>query len=163
MSRFTSRVIAASLASLTPLVACLAWTLFFDANRWVVASIAFASIVMFVVVLHAQLDYPLRTIANLISALREEDYSIRARGAGRNDAMGEVMYELNQLTETLRERRIGEVEAAALVRSVFEHIDSAIFTFDERWRLRLVNRAGERLLGRSAEQLHARNASELGL
>jgi PAS domain S-box-containing protein len=161
--RFTSRVIAASLASLTPLFACLAWTLLFDASRWVIASIAFASIVMFIVVLHAQLDYPLRTIANLISALREEDYSIRARGAGRNDAMGEVMYELNQLTETLRERRIGEVEAAALVRSVFEHIDSAIFTFDERWRLRLVNRAGERLLGRSAEQLHARNASELGL
>ena len=58
---------------------------------------------------------------------------------------------------------LGEVEAAALVRSVLEHIDSAIFTFDERWRLRLVNRAGERLLGRPAEQLHGRTAAELGV
>ncbi len=163
MSRFTPRVIAASLASLTPLLACLAWTVFFDARPWVVLGIALGSLLLFVAVLRAQLDYPLRTIANLISALREEDYSIRARGAGHRDAMGEVIYELNQLTETLRERRIGQVEAAALVRSVFEHIDSAILTFDERWRLRLVNRAAERLLGRSAEQLHGRSAGELGL
>jgi nitrogen fixation/metabolism regulation signal transduction histidine kinase len=73
------------------------------------------------------------------------------------------MIELNLLTDTLREQRLGEVEAAALVRSVVEQIDSAIFTFDDQWRLRLVNRAGERLLGRPAEQLQARTASDLGL
>lgn len=162
--RFTPRVVAASLASLTPLLACLAWTLFFDADRWLVVAIAFASLVLFVVVLRAQLEYPLRTIANVISAIREEDYSIRVRGSrGDDDPMEEVMAELNLLTDMLSERRIGEVEAAALVRSVFEHIDSAILTFDDRARLRLANRAAERLLGRGTEQLHGRTANELGL
>jgi PAS domain S-box-containing protein len=132
-------------------------------TRWAVAILAVLSIAILISAVRAQIDYPLRTIANLISALREEDYSIRARGSNRRDAMSELTRELNLLTRTLRNRRFGEVEAAALVRSVVEHIDSAIFAFDERWRLRLVNRAGERLLGRPAEQLHGRNASDLGV
>jgi two-component system, NtrC family, nitrogen regulation sensor histidine kinase NtrY len=165
MKRLESRVLAAALASLAPLLVILAWLVASrsTSTRVTVAIIAVLSFLIAMAVLRAQINYPLRTLANLISALREEDYSIRARGAGRRDGMGELTRELNLLTDTLRDRRFGEVEAAALVRSVLEHIDSAIFTFDERWRLRLVNRAGERLLGRSAEQLHGRTAGELGV
>jgi two-component system, NtrC family, nitrogen regulation sensor histidine kinase NtrY len=165
MKRLEHRVVAAALASLAPLLVAVAWVGVSQSRgtRWTVAIVAVLSFVMLVAVLRAQINYPLRTLANLISALREEDYSIRARGAGRRDGMGELTRELNLLTDTLRHRRFGEVEAAALVRSVLEHIDSAIFTFDERWRLRLVNRAGERLLGRPAEQLHGRTAKELGV
>ncbi|HEV7763963.1 MAG TPA: ATP-binding protein [Thermoanaerobaculia bacterium] len=165
MKRLESRVLAAALASLAPLLVIIAWLVASRSagTRITVAIVAVLSFVVFVAVLRAQINYPLRTMANLISALREEDYSIRVRGAGRRDGMGELTRELNLLTDTLRDRRFGEVEAAALVRSVLEHIDSAIFTFDERWRLRLVNRAGERLLGRSAGQLHGRTASELGV
>jgi hypothetical protein len=32
---------------------------------------------------------PLQTLSNLLAALREGDYSIRARGARRDDALGE--------------------------------------------------------------------------
>jgi len=39
--------------------------------------------------------------------MREEDFSVRARGASRDDAMGEVMIEVNSLSETLREQRLG--------------------------------------------------------
>lgn len=152
-----------SLAALSPLIACLLWALFFETDRWLVLAIAFGSIVLFIAVLRMQLEYPLRTIANVLSALREEDYSIRVRGGDRDDAMGEVLFELNQLTNELSQRRVGAVEAAALVRSVFEHIDSAILTFDERARLRLTNRAAERLLGRGAEELQGSAAGELGL
>jgi len=42
-------------------------------------------------------------------------------------------------------------------------IEVAVFTFDGDQRLRLVNRAGERLLVRSSEQLLGRTAAELGL
>lgn len=165
MKRLESRVLATALASLAPLLVSIAWLAMSQsvATKVTVAIIAVLSFAMFVAVLRTQINYPLRTMANLISALREEDYSIRVRGAGRRDGMGELTRELNLLTDTLRDRRFGEVEAVALVRSVLEHIDSAIFTFDERWRLRLVNRAGERLLGRSAEQLHGRTAGELGV
>lgn len=163
VKRLEHRVIAAGLASLLPLLGALGWSLYGSPGPRVVIAVAIASLLLFVFVLKGQITYPLRTIANLISALREEDYSIRARGARRDDAMGEVVMELNLLADSLRERRLGELEAAAFVRTVLEHIDSAIFAFDERWRLRLVNRAGERLLGRPAEQLEGRTAAQLGM
>lgn len=107
--------------------------------------------------------FSLQTLSNLIAAMREEDFSIRARGARRTDAMGEVVIELNALSETLRQQRLGALEATALLRTVMEEIDIAVFTFDEEARLRLINRCGERLLGRRAEQLLGSAADQLGL
>jgi nitrogen fixation/metabolism regulation signal transduction histidine kinase len=95
--------------------------------------------------------------------MREEDFSVRARGARRDDAMGEVMIEVNSLSETLREQRLGALEATALLRTVMEEIDVVIFTFDNENKLRLVNRAGERLLARPLERLLGFTAAELGL
>ena len=106
---------------------------------------------------------PLQTFANLMSALREGDYSIRARGARVPDAIGEVAREVNLLSETLHDQRLGELEATALLRTVMAEIDVAIFTFDAGERLRLVNRAGERLLSIPRERLIGSSAAELGL
>jgi len=106
---------------------------------------------------------PLQTLSNLLSALREGDYSIRARGAHHEDALGDVMVEVNALGETLREQRLGALEATALLRTVMAKIDVAIFAFDTDERLRLINRAGERLLAEPAERLLGKSASELGL
>ncbi|HEX8843284.1 MAG TPA: ATP-binding protein [Pyrinomonadaceae bacterium] len=106
---------------------------------------------------------PLQTLTNLLAALREGDYSIRARGAERGDALGEVMIEINALGETLREQRLGALDATNLLRTVMAEIDVAVFAFDGDERLRLVNRAGERLLAKPAEQLLGRSAAELGL
>src|SRR6266446_5062140 len=97
--------------------------------------------------------FSLQTLSNLLAAMREEDFSVRARGASRDDAMGEVMIEVNSLSETLREQRLGALEATALLRTVMEEIDVAIFTFDNENKLRLVNRAVERLLGFTAAEL----------
>jgi nitrogen fixation/metabolism regulation signal transduction histidine kinase len=107
--------------------------------------------------------FSLQTLSNLLAAMREEDFSVRARGASRDDAMGEVMIEVNSLSETLREQRLGALEATALLRTVMEEIDLAIFTFDNENKLRLVNRAGERLLARPVERLLGFTAGELGL
>jgi nitrogen fixation/metabolism regulation signal transduction histidine kinase len=107
--------------------------------------------------------FSLQTLSNLLAAMREEDFSVRARGASRDDAMGEVMIEVNSLSETLREQRLGALEATALLRTVMEEIDVAIFTFDNENKLRLVNRAGERLLARPVERLLGFTAGELGL
>src|SRR6266576_1779240 len=58
-----------------------------------------------------RLVFPLRTISNLLCALHEQDFSMRVRGARRDDAMGEVMLEVNSLTGLLREQRLGALEA----------------------------------------------------
>jgi nitrogen fixation/metabolism regulation signal transduction histidine kinase len=107
--------------------------------------------------------HPLQTVSNLLSALREEDFSVRARGARRDDPLGDVMFEVNALSEMLREQRLGALEATALLRTVMEEINLAVFAFDDAQRLRLVNRAGERLLAQPIERLLGRTAGELGL
>src|SRR5215813_12262761 len=107
--------------------------------------------------------FSLQTVSNLLAAMREEDFSVRARGASRDDAMGEVMIEVNSLSETLREQRLGALEATALLRTVMEEIDVAVFTFNSQDELKLVNRAGERLLSRPAERSLGLSASDLGL
>ena len=106
--------------------------------------------------------FSLQTLSNLLAALREEDFSVRGRGAKSGDALGEVMMEVNALGETLRSQRLGALEATALLRTVMEEIDVAIFTFDDKSLLRLTNRAGERLLARPAERLLGLSAADLG-
>jgi nitrogen fixation/metabolism regulation signal transduction histidine kinase len=106
---------------------------------------------------------PLQTVSNLLAALREDDFSIRARGAMPNDALGQVMLEVNTLAETLRTQRLGAQEATVLLRAVMAEIDVAIFAFDSDKRLVLVNRYGERLLGREGADLIGQVATDLGL
>jgi two-component system nitrogen regulation sensor histidine kinase NtrY len=106
---------------------------------------------------------PLRTLANLLEAMREGDYSIRARGARFEDALGEVMQQVNAMGATLRAQRLGALEATTLLRKVMEEIDVAIFAFDHDSRLKLINRAGERLLGLPAERVVNLPALEIGL
>ncbi|HEU4767194.1 MAG TPA: hypothetical protein VFS77_07455, partial [Pyrinomonadaceae bacterium] len=106
---------------------------------------------------------PLQTLSNILAAIREGDYSIRGRRALSGDALGEVMLEVNDLGQTLREQRLGAMEATALLRTVMAEIDVAVFAFDGDHRLRLVNRAGEKLLAQSAARVLDRTSDELGL
>jgi two-component system nitrogen regulation sensor histidine kinase NtrY len=113
--------------------------------------------------LQEQTTRPLQTLANVISALREEDYSFRARGAATDDALGELSIEVNALADLLADQRIRAIEAAALLRRVVEEIEVPLFTFDPDQTLRLVNSAGERLLQQPAVRLLGRTAREIGL
>jgi nitrogen fixation/metabolism regulation signal transduction histidine kinase len=106
---------------------------------------------------------PLQTLSNLLAALREGDYSIRGRAAIFDDALGDVVREVNALGTTLQTQRRGALEASALLRTVMAEIEVAVFAFDSEQRLQLVNRAGEKLLLRPAEQLLGRSAEELEL
>ncbi len=130
---------------------------------WTLAVLIISLWLGFAFSLRDRVVFSLQTLSNLLSALREEDFSMRARGARRDDAMGEVMIEVNALSEVLRQQRLGAMEATALLRTVMEEIDLAIFTFDNNSKLRLVNRAGERLLGRPEARLLGFTAEELGL
>ena len=130
---------------------------------WTLAFLIISLWLGFAFSLRNRVVFSLQTLSNLLAALREEDFSLRARGARTDDAMGEVIIEVNALSETLRQQRLGALEANAFLRTVMEEIDLAIFTFDNDSKLRLVNRAGERLLGRPEERLLGFTAEELGL
>ena len=142
----------------------LLWTGNFSSGAaWTLTFLIVALWVGFAVSLQHRVIFSLQTLSNILAAMREEDFSVRGRGASRDDAMGEVMIEVNALSETLRSQRLGALEATALLRAVMEEIDLAVFTFDNNFQLRLVNRAGERLLGRPEEQLLGFTAEQLGL
>jgi nitrogen fixation/metabolism regulation signal transduction histidine kinase len=103
----------------------------------------------------------LRTIANLLGALREGDFSIRGRQAAAPDALGEALGEVNRLAETLASQRTGALEASALLGKVMSEIDVAVFAFDRERKLALVNRAGERLLAQPEARLLGSSAGAL--
>lgn len=105
----------------------------------------------------------LQTLANLLLALREGDFSFRAHVDAKSDTLAEVQLEVNALAETLRQHRLLATEAEVLLRKVMDAIDVAVFAFDVEGKLRLANRAGESLLGEPSERLLARPAAALGL
>lgn len=131
--------------------------------QWTLTVVIAAAWLGFAFSAEQRVVFPMRTLSNLLAALREGDFSIRARGASRDDVLGEVLREVNALGDTLHRQRLGALEATALLRKVMEEIDVAVFAFDGGGHLRLVNRAGERLLDQPAIRLMGRTAAELGL
>jgi PAS domain S-box-containing protein len=132
--------------------------------KWTVTLFMLGALAVGLVALYERVVRPLQTLSNVLAALREGDYSLRARRADpRDDSLGLVYLEANALAETLRGQRLGALEATGLLRTVMAEIDAAVFAFDSDGTLRLVNRAGERLVGQPAERLQGRTAPELGL
>jgi two-component system nitrogen regulation sensor histidine kinase NtrY len=89
---------------------------------------------------------PLQTLSNVIGALREEDFSFRARGQRRDDALGELAMEINRFADFLQQQRGSGMEATALLQRVVVSMDAPVFAFDPNQRLRLINPAASRLL-----------------
>jgi nitrogen fixation/metabolism regulation signal transduction histidine kinase len=131
--------------------------------QWTLTVVIVTVCLGFAFALRERVVLPLQTLSNLLAALGEGDFSIRARGARGGDPLGEVMIEVNALVETLRHQRLDALEATTLLRKVMAEIDVAVFTFDEKQELKFVNRAGTRLLNQQAERLLGRDADEIGL
>ena len=161
------RVVLLALGAALPAVATalgILWTGDYTPKvRWTLTVLVVLAWLAFTQALRERVVRPLQTVSNLRAAMREEDFSIRARGARPDDALGEVLVEVNALAETLREQRLGALEATALLSRVMAEIAVAVFAFDAEGRLRLVNRFGERLLGQPEPRLRGLRAEELGL
>ena len=106
---------------------------------------------------------PLQTLSNVVSSLREGDYSFRARGAGSQDALGELAAEVNALADLLQKQRVRSLEATALLARILEVMHAPLFAFDRNDMLQLVNNAGAKLLGLPYARCFGRTARELGL
>ncbi len=165
--RFEKRITLLALAAGFPAVVLCALLLWLDSYsarvQWTVDLLLVLLWLGIAFNLKQRIVRPLQTLSNILAAIREGDYSIRGRRAASGDALGEVMLEVNDLGQTLREQRLGALEATALLRTVMAEIDVVVFAFDGEGRLRLVNRAGEKLLARPAARLLGHTSAELGL
>jgi len=156
-------LLLALLAAFPAWALALAWVLETQSvMRWLLLAGVSIVTVAIAIGIRQRLVSPLRSLANLLEALREGDYSIRGRHADPNDAFGEVMVEVNKLSSTLHEQRLQALEADLLLNKIVSEIDLAVFAFDADRNLRLVNQAGRRLLGLGANDWQGRNAEEFG-
>lgn len=164
---FDRRILLLGLAGGLPGSSVALWLLWTGAHtpkiQWTLSVLICGTWLGFAYAMRDHVVRPLQTLANLLSALREGDFSIRGRAAGADEPLGLAMEEINELGETLRQQRLGAVEATALLGTVMEEIDVAVMAFDSQNRLRLVNRGGERLLAKPAAELVSHTANELGL
>ncbi len=106
---------------------------------------------------------PLQTLSNVVAALRENEYSFRARDVGEDDALGYLAAQINELAGDLRERRHRESETFALLERVVETMDLPVFAFDAASDLQLTNPAALKMLQLPAESMLQQNAAALGL
>jgi two-component system, NtrC family, nitrogen regulation sensor histidine kinase NtrY len=106
---------------------------------------------------------PIQTLSNVVSSLREGDYSFRARGAGTGDAFGELAAEVNALADLLQKQRVRSLEATALLARILEVMHAPLFAFDREDLLQLVNNSGVKLLGLTHARSFGHSARELGL
>ncbi|PTX98555.1 ATP-binding protein [Opitutus sp. ER46] len=152
-----------------PAVLVAMWFVWFDQHapdakhQWTLTLLVVGCWLGFAVAVRMRVVRPLQTMANLLSALREGDFAVRARGANRDEPLGDVMTEINTLSRTLQEQRLSALEATALLRTVMEEIAIAVFAFDAEGKLRLANHAAQLLVNKPAERILGRDAAELGL
>jgi two-component system nitrogen regulation sensor histidine kinase NtrY len=114
-------------------------------------------------IMHEQIIRPLQTLANVVAALREEDYAFRLRDATVDDAFGGLSLELNELADILSQQRSGAIEATALLQRVVDEIDVPLFAFDPGEVLVLANPAGEKLLQNYSPRPARCTAKDVGL
>jgi two-component system, NtrC family, nitrogen regulation sensor histidine kinase NtrY len=141
------------LAKLQASTATIAAVLTIFLLGWLIAATAFME----------QILRPLQTLANVVAALREDDFSFRARGARRGDALGDLALEINALAGTLQTQRSAALEALTLVERVMSSMQSPVLAFDAEQRLRLHNAAADRSFGLSRPASDGRTAAELRL
>jgi nitrogen fixation/metabolism regulation signal transduction histidine kinase len=161
------RIFFYTIAAALPAVVCsllVLWLGGYSAKvEWTVTVVVVGAWLGFALAARERVVRPLQTLSNLLAALREDDYSIRGRHHRVDDALGAAMAEVNALGASLRDQRLGAIEASTLLAKVLAAIDVAIFAFDEAGVLRLANRAGERLLARGGAAVVGQSAAALGL
>ena len=167
MATYPRRIVTIAVWAALPAVSIalvLLWTGSYGARiQWTGSLLIAIVLLVGLAVLHDHVIRPIQTASNLLAALREGDFSLRARTPDPDDDLGLLYLEANGLAEMLRGQRLGALEAGTLLRAVMAEIDAAVFAFDAEDRLLLVNRGGEQLLAGSAEQVVGRTAAELGM
>lgn len=164
---YEMRILAGALLATAPALLALAIALAFTPLRAVPALLICGSVAAVTLALAFALRrravYPLYTLSNLLEALREGDYSLRGSRGQRGDAVGEVVLEINALSQTLREQRLAFEEKSALLSKVIAALDIAVLSFDADGYLTLANPAAERLLGARFKDMDGRSATALGV
>jgi nitrogen fixation/metabolism regulation signal transduction histidine kinase len=107
--------------------------------------------------------HSIRVLTNVLSSVKEEDFSFRATQAVSGDALGDLALEVNNLARAREMERLGIVEANSLLRKVTSEVDAVILAFSPNGKVKLFNRAAASFLSRPEQEIAGRTATELGI
>jgi two-component system, NtrC family, nitrogen regulation sensor histidine kinase NtrY len=122
---------------------------------------AIAATIFFIRRFVQQMFYPINTATNLLEALREGDYTLRA--STRPGALGTLVSKVNLLAETLKSERLRAQEAGALLNKVLDEVDVSVLAFDESGVLQLANKSALALFRIGAKDIGHITAHTLAL
>ena len=105
----------------------------------------------------------LGTAFDLLSAMREGDYSMRGRAQAGSGPLQDLVAGMNALTEHLRNGRRKRSETSRFLGKTLVALDNAVFVVDDRNILTFVNRSGRRLIGAERTAIVGRDVGSLGL
>lgn len=110
-----------------------------------------------------RLVHHFRTLGNLLESIRKGDYAMRSSRAGEAGELASLYQQINHLSDSLKSSRLIEQELLTVLEKVVNQINVAVFVFDPREKIRLVNRLGAALLNSSPDLLIGARRSETAL
>lgn len=151
------RIYLLVLVSAVPTLGLLTY-LYFDAklSTSVKISLTIISLLWIVVIagsVREKIIHHIRTLSNLIEALRAEDYSLKGSRAREPGELAELYQQINALNNKLKESRQIEFELQNLLEKVVNQINVAIIACDADDCIRLVNKLASKLLNKSPQFL----------
>jgi nitrogen fixation/metabolism regulation signal transduction histidine kinase len=90
--------------------------------------------------------FQFRSLSNLLDAMNQGDYSLRASSVKGDLARNELVNAINSLAKRLNSQRIESIENQLLLRIVIDHIDVAIIALSDENELVFTNPAANNLL-----------------
>jgi nitrogen fixation/metabolism regulation signal transduction histidine kinase len=100
-----------------------------------------------------KLIHHVRTMSNLIEAIRAEDYSLKSSRAREPGELAELYQQINALNTKLKGARQSETELQNLLETVVNQINVAIVACDSDGYITLANRLACKLLNKKADFL----------
>ncbi|WDE03842.1 GHKL domain-containing protein [Thalassomonas viridans] len=106
--------------------------------------------------IHQKSAYQFRSLTNILEAMLQDDYSLRARSDHNHDALNELVKTINGLAQKLNRQRIETAESQLLLQTVINNIDVAIVALNDRQEIMLSNPASDKLLGLTGDNPRAK-------
>ena len=149
-SAFEYQLTRYSLFASVPLLVLLLWVMIYaELSIYLTLLIALLGVILVVIVnlkIYQKSAYQFRSLSNLLEAMIQGDYTLRATSGGQEGALQELVVSINSLANRLSSQRTESIESQLLLKTVIQNIDVAIIAIDNESQLIFSNPAAEKLI-----------------
>lgn len=142
-------ILLSALPTSTFFVFALALMAYAEVSIWLILLALLIGVIWIVYTnyrIHRSVGYQFRSLSNLMNAMIQGDYSLRASSYPGRGGLSDLIASINGLATRLSHQRRDSVESQLLARTVIEHIDVAIVALTEDNEIGFLNPAARRLL-----------------